>query len=327
MNGQPGCLMTGSPAFLFCRQGGGEAVRKLPLKKRTLIVLVSCFAALLVCFVLGLFFYDRSPQEPVYPIQRQIQYSFTLQNRTNQALKNAEFWAQAPVKETANQRCERLEVSHAYQLLSDEHGNQTLYFQLPEMPPFATVIVSVKAFLSLSDTPNELPIRDLKAYLQPEPFCESNAPEITRLAATLASGKPVDAAERIFNWVTSNVKDSGYIRNERGALYALKNKQGDCTEFMYLFAALCRAGQIPARNIGGYVCKGNTVVTPRDYHNWAEFYDGKRWRISDPQRKNLMKESSHYIAMQVIADTPRNAMAGFQRFRFAGRGLKVKMNG
>jgi transglutaminase-like putative cysteine protease len=297
------------------------------VKKRHLLVLLGCSAVLVAGLVLALSLYDRSPQEPVYPVQRQIQYSFTLQNRTNQALKNAEFWAQAPVKETASQRCESLEVSHAYQLLSDEHGNQTLYFQLPEIPPFATVIVSVKAFLSLSDTPNDLPTRDLKAALQPEPFCESDAPEITRLAATLASGKPVDAAERIFNWVTSNVQDSGYIRNERGALYALKNKQGDCTEFMYLFAALCRAGQIPARTIGGYVCSGNTVVKPGEYHNWAEFYDGKRWRIADPQRKNLMKETSRYIAMQVIADTPRNPMAGFQRFRFAGQGLKVKMNG
>jgi transglutaminase-like putative cysteine protease len=302
-------------------------VRELPMKKRTLLVLLGCSAMLVAGFVLALFTYERSPQEPVYPIQRQIQYSFTLQNRTNQALKNAEFWAQAPVKETANQRCERLEVSHPYQLLSDEHGNQTLYFKLPEMPPLGTVIVSVKALLSLSDTPNVLPAPDLKAYLQPEPFCESDAPEITRLAPTLSSGKPRDAAEKIFTWVVSNVRDSGYIRNERGALYALKNKQGDCTEFMYLFAALCRANQIPARAMGGYVCRGNTVVKPKDYHNWAEFYDGKRWRIADPQRKNLMKETSHYIAMQVITDTPRNPMAGFQRFRFAGQGLKVKMNG
>ena len=302
-------------------------MRELPVKKRTLLVLLGCSAVLVAGLVLALSLYDPSPQEPVYPIQRQIQYSFTLQNRTNQPLKNAEFWAQAPVKETAHQRCERLEVSHPYQLLSDEHGNQALYFQLPEMPPFGTVILSVKAFLSLSDTPNALPAPDLKAYLQPEPFCESEAPEIKRLAATIGSGKPKDTAEKIFNWVTSNVQDSGYVRNERGALYALKSHQGDCTEFMYLFAALCRAGQIPARNMGGYVCSGDTVVKPNDYHNWAEFFDGKRWKIADPQRKNLMKESSHYIAMQVIADTPRNPMAGFHRFRFAGQGLKVRMNG
>ena len=45
----------------------------------------------------------------------------------------------------------------------------------------------------------------------------------------------------------------GYIKNDRGALYALKTKEGDCTEFMHLFVALCRANKIPARCIGGYV--------------------------------------------------------------------------
>jgi transglutaminase-like putative cysteine protease len=297
------------------------------MKKRTLFLLVGCFAVIAAGWALVPSLHQSSPRKAAYPIQRQIQYSFTLQNRTNQPLRNAEFWAHGPVRETANQRCERLDVSHPYQLLSDEHGNQTLYFQIPEMPPFGTVIVSVKALLSLSDTPNALSTSDLKASLRPEPFCESDAPEIARLAATLASEKPMDAAEKIFNWVTSNVKDSGYVRNERGALYALRSRQGDCTEFMYLFAALCRAGQIPARNIGGYVCSGNTVVKPNEYHNWAEFFDGKFWRLADPQRKGLMKDSSHYIAMRVIGETPRNPMAGFHRFRFAGEGLKVKMNG
>jgi transglutaminase-like putative cysteine protease len=277
--------------------------------------------------MLALSLHGRSPQKASYPIQRHIQYSFTLQNLANQALRNAEFWAHAPVRETANQRCELLEVSHPYQLLSDEHGNQTLHFTLPEMPPFGTVIISVKATLSLSDTPNRMPTPNLQSYLQPEPFCEADAPEITRLAATFRSGKPLDEAEKIFNWVASNIQYTGYLRNERGALYALKNHQGDCTEFMYLFAALCRAGQIPARNVGGYVCSGNTVVKPNEYHNWAEFFDGKFWRLADPQRKGLMKDSSHYIAMRVIGETPRNPMAGFHRFRFVGEGLKVKMNG
>jgi transglutaminase-like putative cysteine protease len=277
---------------------------------------------MLAGYLYGLF----SP-EASYPVQRQIQYSFTLQNFANQTLRDAEFWAHAPVRQTANQSCERLEVSHPYQLLSDEHGNQTLYFKLPEMPPFGSVIISVTATLLLSDTPNRLPGAQPKEYLKPEPFCESTAPEIARHAASFGSGKSVMVAENIFNWVASNIQYAGYLRNERGALYALKNRQGDCTEFMYLFAALCRAREIPARNIGGYVCSGNTVVKPAEYHNWSEFFDGRLWRLADPQRKGWMKDSSRYIAMRVIGATPHAPMAGFHRFRFAGEGLKVKMNG
>ena len=301
-------------------------MRNLPLNRRKLLLLAESAFVLAAGFVLADYLYGLFSQEATYPIQRQIQYSFTLQNFGNQTLKNAEFWAHAPVRQTAYQRCEHLEVSHPYQLLSDAYGNQTLYFRLPEIPPFGTVIISVKATLALSDTPQRLPAANLKTFLQPEPFCESGAPEITRLAVSFSSGDPLIAAQKIFNWVASNVQYAGYLRNERGALYALKNHQGDCTEFMYLFAALCRAKEIPARNIGGYVCSGNTVVKPAEYHNWAEFFDGRFWRLADPQRKVFMKDSSLYIAMQVSGAGIGAIPAGFHRFKSAGRGLKVKMN-
>lgn len=267
------------------------------------------------------------PPDPGFPINRQIQYSFTLQNVSNQTLKKAEFWAHAPVRQTAYQKCEHLNVSHPYELLTDAHGNQSLYFKLPDMPPFATVIISVKASLALSDTPNRLPGIHPTDYLNPEPFCESTAPEIVRHAASFGSSKSTAVEESFFNWVASNIHYAGYVRNERGALYALTNRQGDCTEFMYLFAALCRARAIPARTIGGYLCRGNKVLTPGEYHNWVEFFDGRLWRLADPQRKIWLKESSHYIAMRVIGEAPHDPMAGFHRFRFAGEGLKVKMNG
>jgi hypothetical protein len=45
-----------------------------------------------------------------YSILRQIQYSFTLQNKTNRLLEKAEFWTYAPVKQTATQRTIHLEV-------------------------------------------------------------------------------------------------------------------------------------------------------------------------------------------------------------------------
>jgi transglutaminase-like putative cysteine protease len=298
-------------------------MRDLFVNRRKLFLLAGSLAAIAAGVMLAVSFWP----EASYPIQRQIQYSFTLQNFANQTLRDAEFWAHAPVRQTANQSCERLEVSHPYQLLGDEHGNQTLYFKLPDMPPYGTVIISVTATLLLSDTPNRLPSAQPQEYLKPEPFCESTAPEIARHAASFGSGKSVMVAENIFNWVASNIQYTGYLRNERGALYALKHRQGDCTEFMYLFAALCRAREIPARNIGGYVCPANQVLKPSEYHNWVEFYNGSAWKIADPQRKGWLQDASHYIAMRVIGATPHAPMAGFQRFRFAGEGLKVKMNG
>ena len=120
---------------------------------------------------------------------------------------------------------------------------------------------------------------------------------------------------------------TGYSPKDRGALYALKKRKGDCTEFMHLFAAISRASGIPARGIGGYVCNTNMILRPSDYHNWVEFYEDGAWRIADPQKRVFMENQSHYIAMNLIGESTKNPMGRFHRFRFTGDGLKVKMSG
>lgn len=292
-----------------------------------------CFMVLSLCLLFmgmrGAFpIVPRPPApEPVYGIPRHIEYSFTLQNRTNRLLKKAEFWTYAPVKQTASQLLVHLESSLPYRLITDDLGNQVLHFTFHNLAPYATRIITINADLLLSDRPNRLPENDLEAYLQPEKYSESGAPRIRRLAGRLKAPKPIGTAENIFRWVSGNVQYAGYLKNPRGALYALKNKRGDCTEFMYLSAALSRANNIPARGVGGYVVKENGVLKPGGYHNWMEFYDGDVWQSADPQKKIFMKNRSHYIAMRLFGKTSHNPMGDHRRFRFSGDGLKVKMNG
>ena len=265
--------------------------------------------------------------EPAYTIARHIQYSFTLQNRTNRLVKEAGFWTYSPVKQTATQQCVRVETSHPHQLISDDLGNQILHFTFHNIPPYTAKIITIKAELLLSNTSNPISVKDLDAYIQAEEYCEFDDPEISRLAKKLKTKEPVKTAENIFRWVAERIQYIGYLRNARGALHALKSKKGDCTDFMYLFAALCRANRIPARGIGGYVCSENAVLKPNAYHNWVEFYDNGVWKIADPQRKIFMQNQSHYIAMKVIGKSHENPMGNYHRFRFTGNGVKVKMNG
>jgi transglutaminase-like putative cysteine protease len=261
-----------------------------------------------------------------YSIPRQVQYHFTLQNESNRLLKQTEFWTYAPVKLTAIQHCSRIQSSHPYKLTTDVLGNQILNFTFDEFLPYATRIVTVTAELLISNRANPLPEQDLQTFLVPEKYIEADASEIYSLAQKLKARTPLKTAERIFRWVADNVQYVGYLRNDRGALYALRHRQGDCTEFMYLFAALCRANQIPARCMGGYICRKNRILKPADYHNWAEFYHDGFWRISDPQNKVFMKDASTYIAMRLIGGSGDTTALQFNRYQFKGEGLNVKMN-
>ena len=269
---------------------------------------------------------DSKLAKKAYSIPRQVQYSFTLSNKTNRLIKKVEFWAYAPVKQTSTQLCDNIKSSHPYQMITDDLGNQVLHFTVNDFPPYATKIIQIKARVLLSDKPVPATVRDIKPYLKAEKYIESDDPGLSNAAEKLNSSSRLKTAENIFHWVAGNVQYAGYIKKNRGALYALSHKKGDCTEFMYLFTALCRAVKIPARCIGGYIAKENSILKPGYYHNWAQFYEDGAWRISDPQNKVFMKEDSNYIAMRIIEQKPDNQMLGFNRFRVQGDGVEVKMN-
>jgi transglutaminase-like putative cysteine protease len=261
-----------------------------------------------------------------YSLPREVQYGFTLQNKTNRLLEEAEFWTYAPVKKTAAQQVIKLETSHPYKLITDDLGNQILYFEFQNLPPFSTKIIKIKAFLELFSIPNKVAIHDLQPFLQPEKYIESDNPELIGFANKFMSAGPVNTAKNIFRWVADNVEYTGYLKDNHGALYAFKNRKGDCTEYMSLFVALARANNVPSRGIGGYITTANAILKPYEYHNWAEFYDDGVWKIADPQNKVFMQDQSHYIAMRIIGESDNNPMGDFDRYRYAGDGLNVKMN-
>lgn len=261
-----------------------------------------------------------------YHIPRQIQYSFTLQNKTNRVIPKAGFWTYAPVTKTATQKCVNIQANQSYAATTDSTGNQVLHFTLPNIAPYASRIISLKADLMLADQPQPLPGRPSPTTLEPDTFVESDHPAIKKQALKLKKADSLATAEAIFGWVVTNVSFTGYDSKARGALYTLEHKQGDCTEYMDLFVALCRAAGIPARRISGYVCPQSTILRPQDLHNWAEFYHAGRWHTADPQNNLWMPARSNYIAMNVIQTSGNDKEPSFTRFRFEGAGLNVQMN-
>lgn len=129
-------------------------------------------------------------------------------------------------------------------------------------------------------------------YTQPEEYIESNDPLTINKAESLVGNRtnPFRIAERIYDYVISYL--AYMIQPEiRGALWALQNGRGDCTEYGTLFVALMRAVGIPARTVTGHVSsrlsEGGIVNATRLWvdspHLWSEFYvGGYGWVPVDP---------------------------------------------
>ncbi len=265
-------------------------------------------------------------EEAVYKRPLQIRYGFTLTNSTNQLVKNVRLRSFVPISQTATQKRTKLTTSHPFEELDGGPGNQYLLFKLGDMAPYASRVVTVRAELLLADTPVPAKPDNQRRFLSAADYIEADHPQIVRLAQTLKQSKVPATARQVYDWVAGNLKYTGYRKTPRGALQALTQRQGDCTEFMHLFVALCRANGIPARGRGGYICERNSVLKPAGYHNWAEFYDGRAWLLADPQKRVFMKSPAHYIAMQTVSGQLGQELGGYTGYRLESEGITVKMN-
>jgi transglutaminase-like putative cysteine protease len=165
---------------------------------------------------------------------------------------------------------------------------------------FSTRFVINSSLTSNYDKSSQL----FRKYTQPEEFIQSNCPEIMLKAQEIAgsASNAHEKSSRIYDFVIKHMRYSSQDY-ERGALWALKNGTGDCSEYSYLFVALSRAAGIPARVQTGFAFSyvGQTV---ENGHMWAEYYlEGYGWIPVDATWKQFDSlDYRHFSSLQGIPD-------------------------
>ena len=91
--------------------------------------------------------------------------------------------------------------------------------------------------------PRDLP-RDMKKYLEPSPYIESEDPLIIESAQKAIAGKESgwEQTEAIFDWVRDRI-EYRFDRHIKSARRALDDGYGDCEELTSLFVAMCRVAK------------------------------------------------------------------------------------
>lgn len=135
-------------------------------------------------------------------------------------------------------------------------------------------------------SPARLPL-DIMPYLLPSRYCESD--RLTRLAQ-MQFGNLVPGYSRvqaICNWIHTNVYYlSGSTSSITSAFNTVTERAGVCRDFAHLGIAFCRALDIPARFVTGYV----TGLNPPDFHAVFEAYLAGRWYLFDATRLVSLQE-------------------------------------
>jgi hypothetical protein len=136
---------------------------------------------------------------------------------------------------------------------------------------------------------------DAAHYLAPEPFIESDAPEVVAEAEAAVRGVTGirERAERLTRYVNALLEKKPTI-SLPSAREVLRTKVGDCNEHTALYVAMARALGLPARIAVGMVYIHGAFY----YHAWPEVYidEGRGrgpWLPVDPTLNQFPADATH----------------------------------
>jgi hypothetical protein len=99
--------------------------------------------------------------------------------------------------------------------------------------------------------PKKLP-KDIRPYLGPSPSIESNHGKVKALAKRILQGSSSandwQKVEVLFDWVRDNI-EARDKQSQPSAIQTLRDKASNHEGMCWLFIALCRASEIPARTV------------------------------------------------------------------------------
>ncbi len=168
--------------------------------------------------------------------------------------------------------------------LTDRWGQEVAHFHYENIPTgeFVTAVMITEAELfktrffifpenvgNLSDIPKEvskLYLSDDTKYWVSDDYIQETAKKVV--------GDETNCyriARKLFNYVIANMEYE-LAGGWNVAPTVLKRGTGSCSEYSFVYIALCRAAGLPARYAGSVVIRGDDASTDDVFHRWVEVY-------------------------------------------------------
>lgn len=166
----------------------------------------------------------------------------------------------------------------------DAFGNLCQRFTLPQGTSRIDVQSEVEVAEQLAvdmhapPTPVEQLPDDSLLYLLPSRYCPSDKLQDRAREIVQGAAPGYAQVERIRQWIhETHEYRYGVSCESTDALDTMAAKAGVCRDFAHIGVALCRALQVPARTVVGYLHE----LEPMDLHAWFEAFVGGRWYTFD----------------------------------------------
>ena len=189
---------------------------------------------------------------------------------------------------TQNIVSERLAVSSGvsvHPFTDPGSGNRFFRFDASPGPLLVDYKAQVEVFTehideNLQETPVSQVPDQIFHYLMPTRYCESDVMGTT--AQELFGNEPpgISRVRKIISWIHQSIAyRPGSSTSTTTAQDVFVQRAGVCRDFAHLAITFCRALNIPARLVVGYVWFDEP---PQDFHAIFEAWIGGRWVLFDP---------------------------------------------
>lgn len=181
-----------------------------------------------------------------------------------------------------------IEPATPMRLFCDEgSGNRFIRFDAKPGPLKIRYRASVQRAHAVVPTDlREMPVSEVPDevlhYTMPTRYCESDL--MSRCALQLFGDLPpgIGRVQAIVDWIHESISyEPGSSDSTTTAREVFVSRAGVCRDFAHLGITFCRALNIPARLVVGYVWFDEP---PQDFHAVFEAWLGGRWVLFDPTR-------------------------------------------
>ena len=180
-------------------------------------------------------------------------------------------------------------------IIEDQWGQKVAHFHFDDLGPteFRTVSMTVQANLyannyfiypervgQLDEIPED--IRELYLVDNTKFSFGSSVIQSAVDKAVSDETNPYWIARRIFNYVIEHMEYE-LAGGWNIAPTVLERGNGSCSEYSFVYIAMCRAAGLPARYVGSIAIRGDDASYDEVFHRWVEVYlPGFGWIPVDP---------------------------------------------
>ncbi|MFH1277363.1 MAG: transglutaminase domain-containing protein [Candidatus Eisenbacteria bacterium] len=231
-------------------------------------------------------------------VDRDFRFRYVMRNDGEGVVAGASIHIAVPYEELENQKilAPVLWTPDPDEFAEDRWGQRIAVFRFENIPPSGTVSAGYETRVRLGelhyafdpekdiDESRSLEGEERAKYLAPTSRLQMDKDLVTSTAREIVGDEtnPYRIARKIYDWTR------GALEYERVGGWdvpttLIKRGTGSCSEYAFLYIALCRAAGLPARYEGSVVVRGDDTSIDDVYHRWCEVHiPGVGWMPVDP---------------------------------------------